>query len=116
MTSLAVLGAAAAVVLGTVAPASADSGRNGSLWIRAHGGVIDSQHYPGPPVGTYHIRYWHAGGSWAVNGRNYHFPGQTVYGRISAPVAAGQTVCAELWYHKPGGGYGSYGLPCVRMS
>ncbi|WP_157245391.1 hypothetical protein [Nonomuraea typhae] len=116
VTPLAVLGAAVAVATAIVTPASADSGRNGSLWIRAHSGVVDSQHYPGPPSGTYHIQYWQAGGGWSANGRDYHFPGRTVYGRIAAPVPSGATVCAQLWYHKPEGGYGSYGLPCVRMS
>ncbi|KAA0924114.1 hypothetical protein [Streptomyces apricus] len=117
---LAVLGTAAGLIASTTTPAAADSGRNNNLWIRAVDGQIQSEHYPGsplfPPNGTYHIHYWKAGGGWDVNGRNYHFPGQTVFGRIAAPVAAGSTVCAELFYHKPEGGYGSYGLPCVRMS
>ncbi|MGW7679520.1 hypothetical protein ACWGID_02185 [Kribbella sp. NPDC054772] len=31
------------------------------------------------------------------------------------PAAAGTNVCAQLWRHKPGGGYDSWGLPCDTM-
>ncbi|MEV6033500.1 hypothetical protein AB0L65_20265 [Nonomuraea sp. NPDC052116] len=66
------------------------------------------------PAGTYHIHVW--GG-----GRDMNYPTYT-YNRSNLrefsytwPVPAGTNICAELWYHKPGGGYESWGLPCETM-
>ncbi|MEQ4722624.1 hypothetical protein [Nonomuraea sp. B19D2] len=65
------------------------------------------------PRGTYHIHVW--GG-----GRDINYPAYTYNGSLREfsyvwPVRPGTNICAELWYHKPGGGYESWGLPCEEM-
>jgi hypothetical protein len=117
---LAVIVAGLGGVAVTASPAAAsDSGSSRCLWIRASGGAINYQHWPNDcPFGTYHVHFWHAGGSWSHNTGTHRYSGTYVnlIVRVPVPVPAGGTVCGELWYHQPGGGYGSYGLPCVTMS
>jgi hypothetical protein len=109
--------AAAGVTGGVAAPASADSGVNHYLWISASGGSVHWEHWPGSPTGEYHINFWGVNTNWNTNTPNYwKVTNDTEYGILPGPVPAGVMVCGNLWYHKPAGGYGSYGLPCVAMS
>lgn len=109
--------AATGFLVGTAAPAAADSGSSNALWIRMAGQTAIWQQWArGERSGTYHVHFWDTNGSWNVNGPNYFYDQTTRNRSIPAPVPVGHMICAELWYHVPGGGYESWGLPCVRMS
>jgi hypothetical protein len=107
----------AGIVAGAAAPASA--GRSGDLWLgeRIDGhrtNRVFAQHAPGGPYGWYHIDIWYAdtGELYARSG-DYHYQGG-YWDWWGGPVSGvgGRVLCAQLWYHKPGGGYQSMGLPC----
>ncbi|MFC9973409.1 hypothetical protein ACFVH6_21200 [Spirillospora sp. NPDC127200] len=82
------------------------------LW--ANGGRVKLQHISScGPTGYYHIRIW--GGGRSDNGDTYRYVGLLREFAANWPVPSGTNICAELWYHKPGGGYESWGLPCDPM-
>lgn len=65
------------------------------------------------PQGSYHIHVW--GGGRDMNYPIYNYNGSIREFSATWPVPSGTNICAELWYHKPGGGYASWGLPCEAM-
>ncbi|MFI6734916.1 hypothetical protein ACIBI9_18465 [Nonomuraea sp. NPDC050451] len=65
------------------------------------------------PRGSYHIHVW--GGGRDMNYPIYSYNGSIREFSYTWPVPQGTNICAELWYHKPGGGYSSHGLPCETM-
>ncbi|MEW9550398.1 hypothetical protein [Nonomuraea sp. NPDC050783] len=122
LVTAAALAATAAVA---VAPASAATRANAQLarpagtsvclGLWASYNAILLRHW-GPdcsPNGTYHIHVW--GGGRDMNYPTYTYNGNTRDFSYTWPVPAGTNICAELWRHKPGGGYESYGLPCETM-
>ncbi|XVU28865.1 hypothetical protein ACQPZJ_17940 [Actinoplanes sp. CA-054009] len=105
--------AAVAAALMTVAvPEAAQAGQNHCAWIGAAvgGGGVRLEQNCGVS-GTYHMDIWGAGHP-RTHTRDYRYTGGARDFFFRWAVAPGATVCGELWYHKPGGGYESNGLPC----
>lgn len=98
------------VVSSIVAAAPASAGISECLQLMFSNGRTETTQLCGT-YGTYHIDVWYNGGPRESHGR-YHYGGghKADYWRT---VSSGTSVCAELWYHKPGGGYESRGLPCI---
>lgn len=98
------------LVSSVVATAPASAGISRCLQLKFLGNTVETAQLCGPS-GTYHVDVWYNGGPRESHGRYYYGGGKKYdYWRS---VASGTGVCAELWYHKPGGGYESWGLPCV---
>src|ERR1044072_7973468 len=111
----------------TIAPASAGTSATQAAVARAPAGVsvclglwaaynaILLRHLGGrcSPLGTYHIHVW--GGGRDINYPTYTYNSAIREFSYTCPVPQGTNICAELWYHKPGGGYESWGLPCEEM-
>ncbi|GIG55927.1 hypothetical protein Lfu02_02990 [Longispora fulva] len=109
-TAAVAVAVAAGIVGGGAAPASA--GSNGCIWIGPSDGSGNIRFQQECGVsGTYHMDVWGAGHSRTSTG-GYYYNGGTVISGVKWGISSGQTVCAELWYHKPSGGYESQGLPC----
>jgi hypothetical protein len=115
---MAAVGMLATAAVAGAAPASAASGGNGFLWIATEAApnpVGKLQLNMTPPFdGWYHVHVW--GAQW----NDFNTDPQYLIGpwvRKSSvlinPIYHGQTICAELWYHLPGGGYEPFGLPCI---
>jgi hypothetical protein len=115
---LATLLAVTGVAVGTPSPAAADVGHSVCLTIFLDGdGFMGWRHARGcGPSGAYHINAWVPSTGFNVNAGHHNFFGAQVDGRFPIGAPHGSTACAELWYHKPNGGYGSYGLPCARVN
>jgi hypothetical protein len=106
------VGAMAGATLVAAEPASAGISRCIGIW--ANDGRLKLQHIHGcGPNGTYHIEVWSPGRH--TNGAPYTYVGRLREFQANWPVPDGTNVCAQLWRHKPGGGYDSWGLPCDRM-
>ncbi|MEV4800161.1 hypothetical protein AB0K18_09095 [Nonomuraea sp. NPDC049421] len=112
----------AAVTAMTLAPAASAAGRVAGpagtsvcLRLLADYNAILLRHWGSDcsPRGTYHIHVW--GGGRDMNYPTYTYSGGNRDFSYTWPVPSGTNICAELWYHKPGGGYSSYGLPCTTM-
>ncbi|MEV0632988.1 hypothetical protein ACI2LC_43980 [Nonomuraea wenchangensis] len=114
----AALGVLLAGTVAAIGAPPAAAGGNGWMWIGSNtdpAGTrrVSVQQNTGIS-GTYHIDIWY----WATGARyggtgDYSYNGGTrefLKGRVSD--VAGKRLCAQLWYHKPGGGYESHGLPC----
>ena len=103
---------AAGAVAATPAPAFA--GQNHCMWIGSApggNGNIKLQQNCGV-TGTYHMDVWGAGHR-RTHTRDYRYYGVVAINRYANwRIPHGAQVCGELWYHKPGGGYESMGLPC----
>lgn len=99
----------------TVATSPVSAGGSVCAWIGAAAppkpaGVISLQQRCGVS-GTYHMDIWGAGHK-RTHTPNYHYSGGTREHFFNWNIPSGAQVCGELWYHKPGGGYESRGLPC----
>ncbi|MEQ4723877.1 hypothetical protein [Nonomuraea sp. B19D2] len=107
----------AGIVTAVVAsPASA--GRNGNMWIGVNTDPVGTARVSVQQVagvsGTYHIDIWYAatGARYGGTGDYYYNGGTREFLKGRKSEVAGKRLCAQLWYHKPGGGYESQGLPC----
>jgi hypothetical protein len=99
--------------LATAAPSPALAGTNHCAWIGSAGsGNVHTQQICGVS-GTYHMDVWGGGRSGTTG--DYHYNGGTWNFYWNWHLPSGTTVCTQLWYHKPGGGYESNGLPCHTM-
>ncbi|MFF3489583.1 hypothetical protein ACFYXC_41135 [Streptomyces sp. NPDC002701] len=95
---------------------TASAGINNCAGIWAEDGRVHLQHisscYSYNDGHAHHINVWGGGRSLTIN---YTYHNRTLDWWRDYPVADGTTVCAEIWHHKPGGGYDSIGLPCDTM-
>lgn len=96
----------------TVATSPASAGGSVCAWIGSSpkAGIISLQQTCGVS-GTYHMDIWGAGHK-RTHTRDYRYNGGTREHFFNWNIPSGARVCGELWYHKPGGGYESRGLPC----
>ena len=110
MRTITKLAMAAGLAVGVRSPVSA--GQSVCMWIGAafsgNGNVRIEQNCG--VNGTYHMDIWGAGHR-RTHTRDYYFRGFK-RATFNWKIARGAEVCGELWYHKPGGGYESKGLPC----
>lgn len=109
----------AALLLGTAAPASADTDRDGCFFIATRHGQthierIESTQGCGPS-GTYHVNITGAG--FERNYPDFRYGGGDLYGghHVGRSFRSGDVICATLWYHKGGGHYEAWGRPCVTV-
>jgi hypothetical protein len=103
---------AAAVGSPLVAPSPAYAGGSVCAWIGSSptAGRISLQQTCGVS-GTYHMDIWGAGHK-RTHTRDYRYNGGVREWFFNWNIRSGARVCGELWYHRPGGGYESKGLPC----
>jgi hypothetical protein len=92
----------------------ASAGQSVCMWIGSADsgdGNIKAQQNCGV-TGTYHMDVWGAGHP-RTHSDDYKYTGVVAINKIfNWRIPSGAEVCGELWYHKPGGGYESKGLPC----
>ncbi|MBM7770318.1 hypothetical protein JOD54_000522 [Actinokineospora baliensis] len=100
--------------LGAGTASAGTSGTNGCAYLSAFNQAAHVQQICGAS-GTYHFDIWGTNYSRRSLG-NHTYSGLTLNKYPAVPVADGGNVCIELWYHKPGGGYESRGLPCDSMN
>ncbi|GAA3002333.1 hypothetical protein [Actinokineospora diospyrosa] len=110
-----VVGAAALVLsgLGAGTASATTNGGNGCAYLQAYNQGATVQQTCGVS-GTYHFDIWGTNYSRRSLG-NHYYGGGTLTSYPGVPVADGGTVCIELFYHKPSGGFESKGLPCDEM-
>ncbi|HEY3454998.1 MAG TPA: hypothetical protein VGK64_10385 [Bryobacteraceae bacterium] len=112
MRTIIKLAVAAGLFVALRSPASA--GQSVCMWIGSAdsgNGNIKAQQNCGV-TGTYHVDVWGAGHP-RTHSRDYRYTGVVAINHIfNWRIPSGAQVCGELWYHKPGGGYESKGLPC----
>ena len=104
---------AMAAGLSMAVPSPASAGQSVCMWIgsaKSGNGNIRVEQNCGVN-GTYHMDVWGAGHR-RTHTRDYRYRGGVKESVFNWRIPSGARVCGELWYHKPGGGYESKGLPC----
>ncbi|RJL32783.1 hypothetical protein [Bailinhaonella thermotolerans] len=121
-TALVLADPAGAASAGTAPEASAGTaaghakpGKGRCLVIGAANGRLQVLHLGKKcgPAGTYHMDVW--SGKLRRKVPPYRYDGRLRAFGSRWNVPRGTRICAQLWYHKPGGGLANWGRACTTM-